>query len=124
MQQIRTQLPYNADAARAHMQELTEWRYHVRKHPWPILIGAGIIGYLIVPAKRSSSAAPVSQPPAKNGETVAKKSLWGGVAGALATMAIRSATSIAAQQVAGALSGRSASTARPSNVPSKSKHSN
>ncbi|MCA9136948.1 MAG: hypothetical protein KDB00_09315 [Planctomycetales bacterium] len=106
MQKIRNELPYDADAARERVRQLTDWKYHVRKHPWPILVTAGVIGYMSIPAKNQdrttrksgagltddASAVPIDSPSAEKG-------LLGGITGALLTLAIRSGTSIASKHL-------------------------
>ncbi|WP_404305405.1 hypothetical protein [Neorhodopirellula lusitana] len=103
MQAIRNELPYDADAARARVQELTDWKYHMRKHPWPLLAAAAVAGYLLVPSKQPvrvthDSDRPSSQPPAD----APKKSMLGGVVGALATLAIKQGTTIATRKLSDA----------------------
>jgi hypothetical protein len=108
MAEIRTDLPYAADVARERVKELADWKYHVAKHPLPILAAAAAAGYLLVPHKQSRRS------DAKSGELVdgnpvpqpASKSLLGGIAGALATVLIKQATSMATHHVTHLISQR------------------
>lgn len=103
MQTIRTQLPYDADNARAHMQELTDWKYHMRKRPWPVLAAVAIGGYLLIPAKREDRVIVHSGTDSASQAPAAKKGMLGGIMGALATLAIKQGTSIATRQLSNSL---------------------
>ncbi|WP_417736005.1 hypothetical protein [Rosistilla oblonga] len=107
MQVIRTALPHDVDAARAQAHDLLDWRYHMRKNPWPLLTVASIVGYIVVPAKtsrqtvvhtRSAVNEPAPSPP--------KKSMLGGVMGAVFTLALRSGMTMATRQLSQVLTSR------------------
>ncbi|MFZ5831851.1 MAG: hypothetical protein ACOY3P_17320 [Planctomycetota bacterium] len=58
--QVRKDLQGAAEDARHHAseyaQQMTDWRYHVRRHPWLAMAAAVAVGYVVVPrAKRSAS---------------------------------------------------------------------
>jgi len=38
-------------------RQLTDWRYHVRTHPWACVAGAFALGFLVVPARKAAAAA-------------------------------------------------------------------
>lgn len=104
MQAIRTDLPYGADAARARVQELTDWKYHMRKHPWPILAATAAVSYLLVPADRQERIvihSDTTDP--KTAETAPKKSMAGGIVGALATLAVKQGTGILTRKLSASL---------------------
>ncbi|QDV69478.1 hypothetical protein Poly24_31940 [Rosistilla carotiformis] len=103
MQVIRTALPRDVDAARSQAQDLVDWRYHMRKNPWPLLAAASLVGYLVVPAKSVGRTFSSAEP--RQAE-VPKKSLMGGIAGGLITLAIRSGVSMATRQLSQTLMTR------------------
>ncbi len=111
MAEIRTELPYEVDEARARVRQLSDWKYHVARRPLPILAAAAVLGYLAVPAKRTPERIVISGDSIGGGArdrspAPAKRGLVGGIAGALATMAIRQGTSLAADQLSRFLSKR------------------
>ncbi|QDS88626.1 hypothetical protein EC9_28170 [Rosistilla ulvae] len=100
MQLIRNALPRDVDAARAQAQELTDWRYHMRKNPWPFLAVASVAGYALVPAKRVRHTVTHPNPGAVQAQPAPpRKSLVGGVAGALFTLALRSGMTLATRRL-------------------------
>jgi len=112
MREIRSELPYEVDEARARVKQLSDWRYHMAKRPLVIMAAATVVGYLIVPNKRDTPAivvyrdAPVSS--ASTSSAVAapptKRGRLGGVAGAAATILARQLATLASQQIARKLS--------------------
>ena len=101
MCRIRSALPYNVDAARVQVKQLTDWKYHLRQHPLPILGVVALIGYLIVPSKTTTRTVFVttdnSQPTTETETSKSTISKGGVVAGLLATagsIALRSGTSL------------------------------
>lgn len=108
MAEIRTELPYNADVARARVQQLTDWKYHLSRHPVPILAAAVVAGYLIVPHKRSTEPVVVHRNASEGAEptTPTKRGMLGGIAGAVATMVLRQAANAAVNQLTGSLNQR------------------
>lgn len=105
MQAIRCELPYDADAARARIQELTDWKYHMRRHPLPILGVAALVGYLLVPAKRQEQVVIHRESHDVGAPPVPKKSLLGGIVGALSALAIKQGTTIATRHLSDAILG-------------------
>lgn len=115
MAEIRNELPVSADIARHRVQQLTDWKYHMSKRPLPFLAIAAAAGYLLVPSKRVPERV-VIHPSAMNpGVTQpeqsapAKKGVVGGIAGAVATIALKQMTSIAAAQLSTLLTQRNGS---------------
>ena len=105
MRRIRSELPYDVDAARIQVKQMTDWKYHLRQHPLPILGVVAIIGYLVVPSKPTShtvfvtndSSQPTTETATLKSATFKGGSKGGIVAGLLATagsIALRSATSM------------------------------
>jgi len=105
MRRIRTALPYDVDAARVQVKQLTDWKYHLRQHPLPILGAVALIGYSVVPSKSTShtvfvtsdGSQPVTETAILKSATFKAGSKDGIVAGLLATaggIAFRSATSM------------------------------
>jgi len=110
MLQIRTDLPYRVDYAREEVNErfkqLTDWKYHMRTHPWPILTGALVLGYMLVPSKNDPEKVVVHrQGDPDSMSPPAKKGLLSGVVGAVATIALKRATTLAADHLAEAFRG-------------------
>ncbi len=105
MAEIRTELPYSADQARARVQQLTDWKYHMSRHPLPMLAVAAAIGYVLIPSKSAPSQIVVHR---SGNEPVApaKKGLVGGVFAALATLAMKQAASLAVSHVSTLLEKR------------------
>lgn len=116
MQLIRNQLPEDVDSARARARQLTDWKYHMARHPWPVLAGVACLGYWLVPSPSGSkhqshrSDFSDSRPPGRPGKRfqlgsrseqaeVPKRSFVGGIVAAAATMALRSVGSMATRYV-------------------------
>ncbi|WP_182869531.1 hypothetical protein [Stieleria mannarensis] len=110
MSEIRTELPYDVDDARRRVRQLSDWKYHMARHPLPVLAVAAGIGYLLVPKKQSgsetggrSSATGHCDCSSADGQAAAKptvkRGFVGGITGALASLAMRQLTSIAANQI-------------------------
>ena len=100
MQLIRTEMPSDADSARARVKELTDWKYHVRNHPLPVLAAAAVVGYLLVPSKSNPSVIVRSESQGEHPEPApAKKGMLGGLLGSLATLAIKQGITLATRQM-------------------------
>ncbi|QEG02758.1 hypothetical protein Mal15_68790 [Stieleria maiorica] len=110
MSEIRTELPYDVDDARRRVRQLSDWKYHLARHPLPVLAVAVGIGYLLVPKKHSGgegggrgSAIGHCNCSAADTQTASpptvKRGFVGGVTGAIASLAMRQLTSIAASQI-------------------------
>ncbi|PHQ32914.1 hypothetical protein [Rhodopirellula bahusiensis] len=109
MAEIRTELPYEVDDARVRVRQLTDWKYHMSRHPLPILAGAAAIGFLIVPSKRTPERIVIRET-SRNDSVApepAKKGLMAGIAGTVMTLAIRQASTVAAHQINRILTNRS-----------------
>jgi len=126
MQLIRNQLPEDVDSARARARQLTDWKYHMSRHPWPVLAGVACLGYWLVPASSGSKhqqsfenvdATPSARRPGampgisrrakSENEPVPKRSFFGGLAAAAATMALRSAGTMATRYLTDRLTAAS-----------------
>lgn len=106
MAEIRTDLPYEVDEARHRVKQLTDWKYHLSRHPLPVLGAAAVVGFLAVPSKSTPSRIVVRRDAGELTAPPAKRGLLGGIAGAVATMMLRQASAIAANQVSSLLSKR------------------
>lgn len=114
MAQIRSELPYGVDEARNRVRELADWKYHMSRHPLPILAAAAVVGYLVVPKKQTYERIVIHRDPAGVGQSAVatkpvKRGLLGGIVGAVATTVLRQATSVAATHVSNLLSNRETS---------------
>ncbi|EGF24544.1 hypothetical protein [Rhodopirellula baltica] len=108
MAEIRTELPYEVDDARVRVRQLTDWKYHMSRHPLPILAGVAALGFLIVPNKRTPERIIIRETPSGTESTPApaKKGLMAGIAGTVMTLALRQASTVAAQQINRILTNR------------------
>ncbi|TWT65032.1 hypothetical protein [Allorhodopirellula solitaria] len=115
MREIRSDLPYDVDDARARVKQLSDWKYHVSQRPFAVAAAAAVVGYLIVPAKQSSaSTVVVQQDRAGAIDTPSEKGMFAGIAGTLVTLLARQALRVATNQVVGAMSARSGASPSPS----------
>lgn len=105
MQQIRSELPHDVDAARQQVRRLTDWRYQFRKHPAAIMTAAAVIGYVVVPHARKEREIIVrtNDGDRERQPKPAQKGLIGGMVAAAATMALKSGTSMLAQRLSQSL---------------------
>ena len=55
----RAALAHDAHAAVADARTLADWRHHLRAHPWLFCGCAAAVGFLIVPRRERSKAAPI-----------------------------------------------------------------
>jgi len=116
MREIRSELPYDVDRARERVRQISDWKYHFRRHPLPVISLAAAVGYLLVPGKQSTTSTAQVHLGAPEADAPSKKSLLGGIAGAVATVALKQATTLAAHRVGEFLGHRgrtSAMTASP-----------
>jgi hypothetical protein len=51
MAQVRADLHRSTERLKDDVQSLSDWRYHVRQHPWVALGAAGMVAFLAVPRK-------------------------------------------------------------------------
>ncbi|MCC9601747.1 hypothetical protein LOC67_14400 [Stieleria sp. JC731] len=112
MQEIRTNLPYEVDQARDQVKELSDWKYHFRRHPAAMMGVAAAFGFMLIPSRPSPRKQVVIERhplPRDQHSEPAKKGLIGGLVGAVATIAIRQAVSMAATHVSSVLSNNSRS---------------
>jgi len=125
MCRIRSQLPYDVDAARAQVKQMTDWKYHLRQHPLPILGAVALIGYLVVPSKPTShtvfvtsdGSQPMTETATLKSATFKGGSKEGIFAGLLATagsIALRSGTSLIMRHFSQQLMGSFNSAKEPS----------
>ncbi len=107
MRAIRTELPYDVDDARQRVKQLSDWRYHMARRPLPILAAAMVVGYWLVPAKQKQrDTVVVHHDGAMQPSEPAKRGMLGGIAGAVATMLIKQATTAAANHFTHAFSAK------------------
>ncbi len=99
MREIRSELPYDVDDARERVKQLSDWKYHMSRRPVAVMATAAVVGYLFVPAKRSSSTV-IHHQQTEASAPPAKRSVFGGIAGAVATLLIRQAATMTANQIA------------------------
>ncbi|TWT68944.1 hypothetical protein [Crateriforma conspicua] len=120
MREIRTELPYDVDNARHQVQQLTDWRYYVRRFPVLTLATTAAVAYALVPRRKDASpsgthhvaTARNHHEPSSQSPNVPKKSILGGMAGAVGAIAMRQATRFAASKLESAFLGRSSGGAR------------
>lgn len=114
MREIRSELPYDVDDARARVKQLSDWRYHVAQRPFAIAAVTAVVGYLLVPARRPSpSTIVVQQDRTGKIDTPTEKGMFAGIAGTVATLLVRQAVRMATSQIVGAISARNASPSSP-----------
>jgi len=103
MAEIRTGLPYSADAARARVRQLTDWKFHMSRHPWPILATVAAAGYLLVPHKRSRDRNIVHHETPSPSATVkpVERGMLASIASAVTTLAVKQAKAVAANHLTG-----------------------
>ncbi len=108
MAEIRTDLPYSADVARARVQQLTDWRYHLSRHPLPIVAAAVVAGYLLVPRKRVPDRVIVHRDSAIQADVKkpVERGMFAGIAAAVGTMLLRQAATAATAHFTDRLSKR------------------
>ncbi|MDV6033858.1 MAG: hypothetical protein F9B45_27960 [Phycisphaera sp. RhM] len=108
MAEIRTELPYDVDDARMRVRELTDWKYHMARHPLPLLAVAAGVGYLLVPSKSKPSPEPIIIRQDSRGNTTkecgaapapAKRGFIGGIMGAVTSLALKQLTTVASNQI-------------------------
>lgn len=112
MAEIRTELPYNVDDARSRVRQLTDWKYHLSRHPLPILASTVVAGYLLVPSQRTPERIVAGRDLAGvASETLqpATRGWLGSILGTVATLAVRQASAVAVSQVIQLLSKRAPS---------------
>jgi len=51
MAQVRVDLQRSTEGLKHNAQTLTDWRYHVRRHPWLTFGAAGVVAFLAVPRR-------------------------------------------------------------------------
>ncbi len=107
MQEIRTELPYAVDDARERVKQLSDWKYHMSQHPLPIIVAAVAAGFVIIPKKRSRDTVVIRSESASTSDLPAQRGMLGGIAGAVMTLLMRQAVSLAVSQVTNKFSATS-----------------
>src|SRR5436853_6473917 len=51
MAQVRADLQRSTEGLKPKAQALSDWRYHVRRHPWLAFGAAGVVAFLAVPRR-------------------------------------------------------------------------
>lgn len=115
MREIRSELPYDVDDARARVKQLSDWRYHVSRRPLAIAAVAAVAGYLLVPSRQSpTSTIVVQQDRPGKVDTPTQKGVFAGITGTVATLLVRQAVRMATNQFVGAMSARNGFHSSPS----------
>jgi hypothetical protein len=57
MQNVRQEMGADVKEIVHGARQLTDWRYHVRTHPWACVAGAFAVGFLLMPARKAAAAA-------------------------------------------------------------------
>lgn len=105
MREIRSELPYDVDDARERLKQLSDWRYHLSRRPYAVLGAAAVLGYVLMPAKRTSKNIVVHpEKLSSSAAAPAKRGLVGGIVGAFTTLLLRQAAVLATNQIANKLS--------------------
>lgn len=110
MRYIRNGLPAHMYEARAEVRQLTDWKYHVGKHPWLTFGVVAAAGYVAVPYKRPKpESATISMAELEDGtrvairespgKTTAKASLASMLVSTVTTFALRAGTGLLAQKL-------------------------
>jgi hypothetical protein len=104
MAQIRRELHDDVRGVVEGAEAATDWRRYVQAYPWAILGATAIVGYLLVPARRTAAPLPAAtepaRPPVEATSTVAPEKSKGWVRaafGLVAPLAIRAAQGYALQ---------------------------
>ena len=98
----RASLSRDAQAVASDARTLTDWRHHVRKHPWLAMGGAAAVGFILAPRRRRHTAAePLTAQsplqPIEPGEPPKVRSMAASLAATVATMVLRQSASMAGQ---------------------------
>lgn len=56
MQNVRQEMGADVKGIVHGAQQLTDWHYYVRKHPWACLTGAFALGFLVAPGRAKALA--------------------------------------------------------------------
>ena len=51
MRQIRREMGEDVEVLVEHAERLMDWRYYIHRYPWGAMVGAALIGYLLVPRR-------------------------------------------------------------------------
>src|SRR5579863_8338394 len=93
MQQVRASLGTDVRSLAQRARETTDWRYHVRRHPWVCLGAVAAAGYLLVPQKKHVAVNGLDRA-ARNGDRVgAAVDSSGSISGAITSLVIRTLAS-------------------------------
>lgn len=106
MAEIRTELPYDVDEARQRVRQLTDWKYHLSRHPLPLLGAAAVVGFFLVPSKQSQARVIIHRDVSRTDPEPATRGMMGGIAAAVVTMAVRHATTMAANRISSLIAKR------------------
>lgn len=52
MQQVRLHINQDVEGVVQNAREMTDWRHHVKSHPWLSVAVAAAVGYALVPARK------------------------------------------------------------------------
>lgn len=93
MRSIRNDLPYDMDDAREQIQQLSDWKFYIRKMPIASVASVAAVAFLAVPSAKP--AARTTRIGSEGEATAAKSGLLGSLVGAVASMAFRTGTDLA-----------------------------
>lgn len=98
MAQLREDLQCRARRLRENAATLTDWRYHVRRHPW-VTVGVGAaLGYLVIPKRRSTAQAVAAEASTTQRSTPQSKGILAAAGTAVAGVLMRMALTYAKQR--------------------------
>ena len=95
MQTIRNDLPYAMDDVRDDIRQLADWKYYVRRFPFATVGTAALAAYALVPNKSIGKPTHQVSSDETNGQVAGESSVFGGLLGAAAAMALRTGTQLA-----------------------------
>lgn len=55
MQDVRREVGVNVQGIRDSAKTLSDWRYHVKNHPWMCVGAVAALGFLVVPKRKAAS---------------------------------------------------------------------
>lgn len=79
MATIRGRIHEHSDEVATRTQELSDWRFYVRRYPWASVTAAAVIGYAIVPKRRETADLDLDDQPDEPHENHLKAVVTGAV---------------------------------------------
>lgn len=118
MARIRAGARWKAVQIKRETKQLTDWKYYVKSYPWLVAGGAILLGYLLVPQRRTvlPASLPVGRPPQgpsdETVETVKKTGLLAGAAALVWSVLYKAGTTYATRRLAQLLTDNTAYAAK------------